>query len=90
MINLERIKHYSSSYDLIMEEYDPEVTEALTEDEKDYLTHVDDYEWVSFFLVNGDTVYVCDRVLGGIEGEPVSLEDFAQNVLNYVREEVQE
>jgi len=88
MNNIESIKHYESSYDLLMEEYDADIMEALTEDEKDYLRSVDDYEGVSFFLVNGDTVFVCDRIVGGVEGWPVPLEDFARNALDYVREEV--
>ena len=91
MINLENItslKHYDSSYDLLMEEHDPDVMDALTDDERGFLQSVDDYEGVSFFLINGDTVLVCDRVMGWKEGTPVSLEDFAQNVIGYAREEV--
>ena len=87
MKNIKNIHHYDSSYELLSETFGDDIFDELTEDEREYLECVDDYEGMSFYVVNGDTVLCCDS-LGDVVGNPVALEEFRRTLFDLAREEV--
>lgn len=84
MNTIKSIKSFESCYDLLSYDYD--LSEFLTEEEIDVLRYVDDYEPVSFYLVNGDTVIVCDNYSGDISGDIMTEEEFLHNMVEYAKE----
>lgn len=89
MQDIKTINYYSSSYDVISENFGYDVFEELTDDEKLFLQCADDYESFSFHVINNELVYVCDSISGDIIGSPVTLEDFKDNLFKYAREEAE-
>lgn len=87
MKNIKNIHHYESSYDLLSDTFGDDVFDELTEDEREYLECVDDYEGMSFYVVNEDTVLCCDSN-GDVVGNPVALEEFRRTLFDLAREEV--
>lgn len=75
-MKIKTLQHFSCAYDLLMEDCDVEVMEGLTEDQRDFLRHVDDFEPVTYFLLNWDTVIICDSISGDVMGEPMSILSF--------------
>ena len=88
--NITSIHSYTSSYDLLSENLEPETWEAVSEDAKDFIMHVDDFEGISFLLFNYETVIVYDRTCGDIEGDPTTCEAMLDSLLDYYREEIAE
>ena len=84
MNTIKSIKSFESCYDLLSYDYD--LSEFLTEGEIDVLRYVDDYEPVSFYLVNGDTVIVCDNYSGDLSGDIMTEEEFLHNMVEYAKE----
>lgn len=84
MNTIKSIKSFESCYDLLSYDYD--LSEFLTEEEIDVLRYVDDYEPVSFYLINGDTVIVCDNYSGDLSGDIMAEEDFLHNMIEYAKE----
>ena len=89
MKNIKSICNYSSSYDLIRDYYGRDVfyDAALTDEQEEYLQYVDDYESVTFYVINDDTVLICDSISGDVIGDPVCLEEFKQNMFELAMEE---
>ena len=84
MNTIKSIKSFESCYDLLSYDYD--LSEFLTEEEVDVLRYVDDFEPVSFYLVNGDTVIVCDNYSGDLSGDIMTDEEFLHNMVEYAKE----
>ena len=89
MKNIKSICHYGCAYDLILDYYgrDEFFDCALTEEQEDFLRCVDDYESFTFYVVNDDTVLVCDSISGAVIGSAVSLEEFKRNMIELASEE---
>lgn len=75
-MEVKTLQHFSCAYDLLMEDCDVEIMEALNDDERDFLRHVDDFDPVAYYLINGDTVVVCDSITGDIMGDPMNIMSF--------------
>lgn len=84
MNTIKSIKSFESCYDLLSYDYD--LSEFLTEEEIDVLRYVDDYEPVSFYLINGDTVIVCDNYSGDLSGDVMTEEEFLHRMIEYAKE----
>ena len=87
MKNIKNICHYDSSYELLSETFGDDIFDELTEDEREYLECVDDYEGMSFYVVNEDTVLCCDSN-GDVIGNPACLEEFKRDMFDLARAEV--
>ena len=74
------MKEYTSPYDLLAEEC-PDVLMALTEDEKDCLRYVLDFESITL-QVHGDTVDTVDSVSGDIL-QSESFVQFVRDTIHY-------
>ena len=83
------IYRYNSAAELIMETFGDDVLDGLTDDERDFVMHADDYDPVSLYLLNVDTVAICDGIFGDVMGDLVSVEDFLSSVLLAARAEVE-
>lgn len=88
--SIKSIEKYMSSYDLLTEHVYWDVIENMTEEEKDVLRHIDDFECSSFYVIDDCVVLVCDDITGDVIGEPVSVADFVDSVLSAVREQIEE
>lgn len=62
----ESIRAYDSAYDLLGNECDPALLEWMTEDFLDFLRHVDDWEGLGYYCLNGEYVLVCDSCNGDV------------------------
>ena len=82
---IESIQHYGSTYELLDEFCDCEVLLDLSEDERHALQHVDDFEGLTFYVINSETVIVCET-FGTIEGDEMTVDDFTRNAIEYVKE----
>ena len=87
MENIKSIYNFETSYQLLSETFGVDVFDDLSEDERNFLECVDDFESVTFYVVNDDTVIVCDSMSGDVSGNPVPLEEFKRNLFNMAREE---
>ena len=84
--NIKSILHFSNAYELLEDAGDIEILSELSEEEEDFLRSIDDYEPLSFFLINDDTVIICDSINGDASGHPMSIQDFQRETINYVKE----
>lgn len=86
MENIKTILHFNNAYELLEEIGDIEILSELSEDETDFLRSINDYEPLSFFLLNDDTVIICDSINGDVSGHSMSIQDFQRETINYVKE----
>ena len=84
-MEINSIVKYDSSYDLIMEECS---TIDLTPEEIDCLEMVNEFDPVCYYLINDEIVVVCDSITGTKSGTEMNLDEFFQNVIDYIREEM--
>lgn len=61
---LRSVSAYRSAYELLHNE--TYVAEEESEDFLDFLRHVDDWETISYFCINGDSVLFCDSINGQV------------------------
>lgn len=80
---------YDCSYKIVRD-YEPKAFNMLSDDVKLALEHADDYEGVSFCVLNDDTVFVLDCLTGDLQGMPVALDEFIRNVIETAKESVEE
>ena len=87
MEKVKSIRKYTSPYDLMCESYGEEAFCNLSKDEIDFLKSYLDYENISLFVVDGKTVYFCEDLWGDVCGDPMSVEDFVDDMLDRAEEE---
>lgn len=85
MEKINNIMHYSSAWDVFDENTTRAQWEAIPEDVREALHHVDDFEPYSYVLVNTDTVYVVDSINGDVLNTE-SLKEFMQHTIEYITE----
>lgn len=67
--NLKNVSVYSSAYDCLMEEsFLPGEITGEEKDFCDFLRHVDDWEPISYVVLNSETVVFCDSINGDVSG----------------------
>ena len=88
MKDIRTIYNYDSSFGLLLETFGPDVFDDLTPDEREYVQCIDEYEGLTYYVINDDTVLVCDSASGAVLGNPVALEEFKRDAFDYVRAEV--
>lgn len=84
--NIKSIMHFENVYELFEEIADYETMQELTAEETDFLQSLNDYEPLSFFLINDVVIIVCDSINGDKSGHPAKVEDFISETLDYIRE----
>jgi len=72
------IAHYSDARTLLIENA-PDALKDWTPDELFSLNHVDDFEAISYFVIDGKTVIITDAINGDIYGSE-SLEEFMAGI----------
>ena len=87
MENINNIMHYSSAWNVFDENTTRAQWEAIPEDVREALQHVDDFEPFAYILVNGDTVYTVDSFNGDVL-QVETLEEFMQRTIEYITEDL--
>ena len=85
-MNIKKIAIYTDIGDLIEEER-PEYVDILDGDIMDYLHGVNDFEPLSFMVVNDSLVVTYDNISGDVIGQD-SIVDFINQSIDYAREEL--
>lgn len=80
------IQTFKNAADIIAE-FMPEVIEALTDEEKTALRHVDDFECLVYFVIDERKVIVADSINGDVIQEFKNLVKFLGETLAYIGEE---
>jgi len=78
---IKSIEHYSSVYDVYLNYFTDEMVD-LTEDQRDELQGVDDYEDFGYTVINDDTL-VLDE--GGSVIEVMPLQEFFNRTMDYLK-----
>lgn len=80
------IQLFKSAADLIAE-FRPEVLEALSDDDCSAVNHVDDYEFINYFVIDESKVIAADRLSGDVIQEFNTIDEFIAATMAYIREE---
>lgn len=86
---IKSLSPYDNSYKIVRD-YEPEIFNQLLEDVKTSLEHLEDFESVSFCVLNDDIVMVLDTLTGDLLGKPMALDEFIRNVIETAKESVEE
>ncbi len=87
MDKIKNISVYNSSYELI-EYYNPDFIEKLSEDQKNFLLHFEDFESFGYVVFNNEIVIVYDDCNGDVINHQ-SMEDFEKETMNYILDEME-
>ena len=83
--NICRISTYDDILKLI--EYErPEYLNGEDPEVIDFLRHIDDFEPVSFLVINDDSVVSYDRISGDVISQ-TEINEFIEQLIDYAREE---
>ncbi len=84
--DIKSISAFESAYSLLEYVYGTEELESgLSADEVDCLKRLNDYEYLTFFLINENTVIVTEGY-GDVSGSAMALNEFYKETLDYVKE----
>jgi len=83
------IYYYTTAFEVIENWMDPAAFDALSDDEKEILEGVDDYEYFSYYVMDGSTVIIADGRDGGSIIGRQSLDEFVSDTMEYVRDYVE-
>lgn len=84
---IRNIATYNSTYDVI-DAYFPEIIGEMDREHLDVLRHFDDFEGLSFCVINDGYVMVYDSISGDVYGRFVSPEFFRDVVLQEIEDEI--
>ena len=87
-MDLKKIAIYTDVGELIEEEC-PEYVNNVEPDIMEFLHGVNDFEPLSFMVINGSTVVTYDNISGDVIGQD-SIVDFINQSVDYAREGVEE
>lgn len=73
--------------DAIIVEFRPAFYEALSDDEKTAVSHVDDFENIEYFVINESKVIAADSLSGDVIQEFNTIDEFTAATMAYIREE---
>lgn len=73
--------------DELIENECPEYVNSIDSEIMDYLSHVNDFEPLSFMVVNDSLVVTYDNISGDVIGQD-SITDFINQSVDYAREEM--
>lgn len=76
---------YENPYDFAVENWDG--FDSLTEDQKLYLEHVNDFEEWNFCLIDYVNVYVYSRIDGTVIGKFDTIDEFMESAMSEYEEE---
>ena len=62
MLNIKSIHPYEDNALEIIEDYDYELFNSMSDDLKDAISHLNDWEPIVFFTINNDTVIFTDSI----------------------------
>lgn len=71
----------------IFAEFRPAVFEALSDDDCSAVNHVDDYEFLHYFVIDESKVIAADSISGDVIQEFNTIDEFIAATLAYIREE---
>ena len=77
---------YNSVYDVFREWAPAEKFNALTPDDKIALLALDDYEYFSYYVMDGKTIYICDGLDGGNIISASTLDFYINETIKYITE----
>jgi len=83
---IDRIEMFSNDIIGIIESYQPEVLNSISQEVYHSLDHQCDFEDFNFFVINGDQVITTDGLNGDVIGQ-LSLVDFIKESIAYAEEE---
>lgn len=73
--------------DAIIAEFRPAVYEALSDEDKTAVSHVDDFENIEYFVINESKVIAADSLSGDAIQEFNTIDEFIAETMAYIREE---
>lgn len=85
-MDIKKIAIYTDVSELIETEC-PEYVNSIDSEIMDYLSHVNDYEPLSFMVINDNLVVTYDNISGDVIGQD-SIVDFINQSVDYAREEI--
>jgi len=85
-MDIKKIAIYTDIAELIETEC-PEYVNSIDNETMDYLSHVNDYEPLSFMVVNDSLVVTYDNISGDVIGQD-SIVDFIGQSVDYARNEI--
>ena len=85
-MDIYKIANYESVSTLIEQEC-PEYVNNVEPEVMDYLHHVNDFELISFVVINNDLVVTYDDITGEVR-ERLNIVDFIDQWVDYAREEL--
>lgn len=77
---------YKSAYDVIQEWAPAEKLNSLTDDQLLTLSCIDDYEYFSYYVMDGKTIYICDGLDGGNIISASTLDFYINETIEYITE----
>lgn len=81
-IQIDNIQHFSTAADVVREYSDSDIDSELME----YIDSLDDYESFDYFVIDGAAVIVTEGLCGTVSGNPLPVEEFIQNTIDYAAE----
>ena len=85
MENIKSIAIYDEVYELAFENIE-HFDEGITEDMKDFLVHMNDFESTRFCLINYEAVLVYEETCGDVIARYDSVEDFVNSCMEEYEE----
>lgn len=84
-IQIDNIQHFSTAADVVREYSETDIDIELME----YIDSLDDYESFDYFVIDGETVIVTEGLCGAVSGNPLPVEEFIQNTVDYAAENME-
>lgn len=81
---IKNIMHYDNEME-IFENYADEKLESMTEDEKEFLDHIDDFESFDYVVINDEIVVVFDVICGDVISAEY-IDEFVKITMEYIAE----
>lgn len=81
---------YTTAYDVIQEWTPAEKLNRLTNKELLELSCVDDYEYFSYYVMDGKTIYICDGLDGGNIISASTLDFYIDETIKYIKENAED
>lgn len=86
-MDIKKIAIYRDIDELIENECPAEYVNSIDNEIMDYLSHVNDFEPLSFMVVNDSLVVTYDNISGDVIGQD-SVTDFINQSVDYARNEI--
>lgn len=84
------IYKYDHAFKVFQEWTPAEKLNSLTDEQLLTLSCIDDYEYFSYYVMDGKTIYICDGPDGGNIISASTLEFYIDETIKYIKENTEE